>query len=106
MKTIEFTEEELLFFFAMIQEKNFTDLYFQPPKGVPDPLLKALNMAQKSAYKASLSLSPEQINNLIELIYDQIFKLDDLLGKYDNIQTIRPKEGVPFWQPKTGNLQN
>ncbi len=103
MKTINFTEEELLFFLAMIQEINFAELYFNPPKEVPDPLLKALNTAQKSVYKTSLSLSPIQMEKLIDLIYDQVDKLDDLLERYDNIQTVKPKEGVPLWM--NGHLQ-
>lgn len=96
MQIFNFTQDELLFFFALIRKMDFTDLYFDPPKGVPDPLLKALNTSQKSVYKASLSLSPIQIEKMVDLIFDQMDKIDELIGKYDDIQTIKPQEGVPL----------
>lgn len=102
MKTIEFTEEELLLFCACFQRYFLSELYFDPPLEAAVPLLKVLNEAEKVAYCLSSSLSSSQTDRVVDLLFQYVDKFNDRLGTYKNIQTIRPKEGVPFWLPKTG----
>lgn len=76
---VEMSTMELLFLISLVQENCLRGVYFGL-RYAHAPVLSALNRVNETYAKVRTVISPDQADQIIDLVFDKLNTLDELIG--------------------------